>query len=133
MSWEISENLWPFWMCVTEVRTVRIGYQKRRAIIYVDTRIISTRVNAAISKKYHLNGWNKILNNQINGQFHARQWNFAQWNLTNRKLKQWAVWNYWDLVRLVHVLNVRRHEIQRIWISLYLEFLDGNFKQSFNI
>ena len=37
-------------MCATEVRTVRIGYQKRRAIIYVDMTIISTRVNAAISK-----------------------------------------------------------------------------------
>ena len=52
---------------------------------------------------------------------------------TNRKLRQWGVWNYWDLVYLVHVLNVRRHEIRRIWVSSYLEFLEGNFKQSFNI
>ena len=50
---------------------------------------------------------------------------------TNRKLKQWTVWNYWDLVHFVHVLNVRRHEIWRNWISSYLEFLEGNFKQSF--
>ena len=49
---------------------------------------------------------------------------------TNRKLRQWGVWNYWDPV---HVLNVRRHEIRRIWISSYLEFMEGNFKQSFYI
>ena len=74
----------------------------------------------------------------IYGQFHGAQSNFdffqikfcTRWNLTDRKLKQWAVWNYWDLVRLVHLCC---QEIQRICPSLYLEFWEGNFKQSFNI
>ena len=41
---------------------------------------------------------------------------------TNGKLRQWGVWNYWDLVPLVHVLNVRRqsgefesHRIRNFW------------------
>ena len=78
---------------------------------------------------------------QMLGQFYTRQWNFDFFKnkilrnktCTNKKLRQWGVSNYWDLEHLVHVLNVSRHEIWRIWISSYLEFLEGNFKQSFFI
>ena len=94
-------------MCVTEVRTVRIGYQKRRAIIYVDMTIISTRVNAAISKKYHSNGWNRILNNQINNElnltnlfFKVLQTKFTIVDLNKQFYIQVASWSMLERVDL---------------------------------